>query len=824
MLLKTNLLLSTGFAVAMIAQPAVALAQEQVAPPADADPQAESSAPTAAAASTEAEGIGDIVVTARRVEENLQTTPVAVTAIGERALVEAQVEDVSDLQRTAPGLVISKGTAGTSGFALVSIRGQGNLQPILANDPAVATYIDGVYIARPSTGLTDLQDIQRVEVLRGPQGTLFGRNTTGGAVNIISNDPTDQFEGEVKAELGNYDYRGLSATLNVPLGDNLAARATYSYRERDGFGESIPLNRDIGNIDSHFVRGKIKYDGEGFDITLSGDYNRQKDTGQNIQLAAVNGNLPTFAAFPPAFLAGLRSGIVTRQTFRDNFATGTRPAAGTAVLPADVQALYDDPPFNELEVYGFAALINVELGDFNLKSISAYRHNENQGLNDTDAAPVPLLATFSGSNSRYYSQEFQISGDITDALSFIAGGYYGNEKGTEYSRSQLFGGRLRDSTADLTNKTVGLFAQAYYDISDTVRAVGGFRYTWDSRDSFLHNAQVLGLPFNAPVPGTPTGINCTVTMPDTPPTATECTQTQKADFSYPAWTAGIDWQASDEVFVYAKTSGAAKAGGWNLRAGGLPSFRPEKVKDVELGLKADLFDRRVRFNTALFHTWKSNNQAIVNSFVPGIGVTQFIQNNGKARIYGIENELTVQPYRGLQIAANLSLQDGEYESGTFSETQVIAGSGCPTINGVANSCVVDLSGLPLIQLPKTQFNISARQSFEIGGGELSFQAAYAYVSQQFFNQVRAAPQQPAIVRQQYAEENALGRIPGYGLFNGRIAFVLDEPNIEIALFARNITKKRFLVRTFSDLYRSVGFAAQYAGEPRTYGVSLGYKF
>ena len=170
------------------------------------------------------EGIQDIVVTARRTEESLQTTPIAVTALTPEALATAKVENVVDLQRTAPGLVIGRGSAGGDGIVFVAIRGQGNLQPILANDPAVATYIDGIYIPRPSTGMTDIQDVQRLEVLRGPQGTLFGRNTTGGAINIVTNDPTDQLSGTFKAEFGNYSTLGAQANINVPLAEGLAVR------------------------------------------------------------------------------------------------------------------------------------------------------------------------------------------------------------------------------------------------------------------------------------------------------------------------------------------------------------------------------------------------------------------------------------------------------------------------------------------------------------------------------------------------------------------------------------------------------------------------
>lgn len=762
--------------------------------------------------------IQDIIVTARRTEESLQTTPIAVTALNSEALTTAKVENVVDLQATAPGLVIGRGSAGGDGIVFVAIRGQGNLQPILANDPAVATYVDGIYIPRPSTGMTDIQDIQRLEVLRGPQGTLFGRNTTGGAINIITNDPTDELSGKFKVEYGNYNNLGVQASFNIPLAEGLAMRVSGAINERDGYGNNPNTDRDFADNSSKFLRGKIKYEGNGWDLTLTGDWNRQSNHGQQIALWAFNP-----AIVPAAFQPGLTAGLLSKDHWWENTATGTSTNAGISALPADVQALYGVQPFNKLEVYGFSGTLNVELGGLNLKSITGYRHSMNYGLSDTDGTAVPLLGTYAGSGSYYISQELQISGDITDSLNFIAGAYGGKESGYEFSRSQIFGGLIRDSNADVTNKTLGLFAQAYYELTSNLRAVGGFRYTWDTRDSVLHNAQVLGLPYNVAVAGTPTGINCTVT-PTVPVTATTCNQDQNAKFSYPSWNFGVDWQASDHLFLYAATRGAAKAGGWNLRAGGLPAFAPEKVKDVEAGLKVDLFDRRVRFNTAVFHTWKSDNQAIVNSFVQGIGVTQYIQNNGKVRLWGIEGELTAVPWEGMTVTANGSLQDGKYVKGTFSEIQVVAGSGCTNSAGVTNGCVVDLSGLPLLQLPKKQLNISATQKIPVGSATLAVTGAYAYVGAQHFDAVKAADQASAATKAAYATENALGRVPGYGIFNGRVALQLDDSNIEIAAYGRNIFDKKYLLRRFPDLYRTLGIAAAYVGQPATYGVEATFKF
>lgn len=205
-------------------------------------------------------------------------------------------------------------------------------------------------------------------------------------------------------------------------------------------------------------------------------------------------------------------------------------------------------------------------------------------------------------------------------------------------------------------------------------------------------------------------------------------------------------------------------------------------------------------------------------------MTQYIQNNGKVRLWGIEGELTAVPWEGMTVTANGSLQDGKYVKGTFSEIQVVAGSGCTNSAGVTNGCVVDLSGLPLLQLPKKQLNISATQKIPVGSATLAVTGAYAYVGAQHFDAVKAADQASAATKAAYATENALGRVPGYGIFNGRVALQLDDSNIEIAAYGRNIFDKKYLLRRFPDLYRTLGIAAAYVGQPATYGVEATFKF
>lgn len=801
------------FAATALSAPSLALAQE--AP-----------APTVRAPGATLE---EIVVTARRQEENLQTTPVAVTAMSAEALRQSQVQDITDLQRTAPSLSIATGAPSASGFTFVSLRGQGNLQAVVSNDPAVAIYLDGVYIPRPSQGLTELIDLQRVEVLRGPQGTLFGRNTPGGAVQFITAGPTYDFEGRVHLEAGNYDYIGGGVMLNVPITDSMAARVVYNGRRRDGYGFAAPLDRDIWDQKSDFVRAKVRYDAENWDIMLSGDYNKITDNGQFTALKAYAPELygPGGPFAPFGLGPVLESALHTHEDWYTTFVRGyqlpTNPLFAT--LPAEAQALYTRPLGNTLEAYGFGATVNVDLGFAELKSITGYRYSDSLGVVDTDGTPVPLLTTLAGYRSKQWSQELQLTGDVGERFNYIAGLYYSQEEGFELSRSQTLGflpalpgrpfnGLVTQNLADVENVSTGAFAQGYYSLTDTVRLTAGLRWTWDQRDTVLHNLAVYGLPST-----------CTVT-PDTPGV---CSQTQKAEFDYPAWTLGIDWQVNDELFLYAKTSGAAKSGGWNTRQGSLPAFEPSKAKDVEFGAKGNFLDNRLRTNIALFYQWQTDVQRNAAALTATGATTQYIVNAGNAQVWGIEFEGSAIPWSGMTVNAAVSLMDGEYENNSFLEQQTIAIPnlpGCaPGPGGTSSICTADRSSEKLPQLPNVQFSIGATQNIPVALGTLVLHADYGYVGPQYFNPVTAAFQQPLVTQALYAAENRLTRIKGYGLLNARIALQLDQPDVELALFAKNLTDEEYATRVFSDVYSvGLGFASEFIGEPRTYGVALTYRF
>ncbi|CAN5306636.1 TonB-dependent receptor [soil metagenome] len=784
----------------------------------------------AAQAQPHADQLDEIVVTARRTEENLQSTPVAVTALGAQALERAQVSDVTDLQRTTPSLSIATGAPSASGFAFVAIRGQGNTQALVSNDPAVAIYIDGVYVPRPSQGLTDLFDLQRVEVLRGPQGTLFGRNTIGGAVNILSADPTSEFGGQVRVEAGSYDQWGVAGVVNVPLTDKLSARLTASTSDRSGYGNDIALGRDIGARSSDFVRGKIKYTGDKLQVTLAADWNKIEDNGQFTALKGYSAAFGPTGAFGPFGLSPALNSALHTRGFYDSYGTGYFVPSSNpnfASLPAEVRALYTKPLGNELEAYGASLNASLDLGGVTLKSITGYRFSDTNGVVDTDGSPVPILTTWAGYNSEQYSQEFQLSGAIGDKFTYIAGAYYSDEKGQEFSRSQSFAflpynavtrpyaGFAGQNLADVHNRSTGVFGQGYYQLTDAIRVAAGLRWTWDERDTKLHNFNTWGV-----------ASTCNVATPDV---AGVCTQTQEVKFDYPSWTVGIDWQINPDMFAYVQTRGASKSGGWNTRAGGLPAFRPENVRDIEAGFKATWLENRLRTNVAVFHSWQSDVQRNAAALTPAGASTQFLVNAGDARVYGVELEGAYRPWSGMEFTANVSLTEGEYTNGSFIEQQSVPGigyTGCTIApSGTSSICPVDRNGEELPQLPKIQYSLGATQNLPTSFGGVSLHVDYAYLGKQYFSPVTAASQQPAATQAIYAQANDLDLTPGYGLLNAKFTIQFDATNVEFSIYGKNILGKEYITRALADFYAAgLNFATDFIGEPQTFGASLTKRF
>jgi len=767
-------------------------------------------------------GIAEIIVTARKTSESLQSVPVAVTALDAEDLTSKQVLEVTDLARTAPALTISTGGTGPASIVYLAIRGQAQNSPNSLSDTSVGIYIDDVYVARPIVGNLGFLDMASAEVLRGPQGTLFGRNTTGGALNLKSNRPGDEYEGQLKIGIGDYNQRMIEGIINAPLSEAVGMRVAARYGTRDGYFTNNQIGYPQGSVDKDFVlRGTLVVAPveSNLKLTVIGEFVEYADDGNATAVAAINPGvltLPSYGAFINSEFgrfvtaAQLPAFTAANSDWTDTF---SRPRTG-------------DPEIDKLQNNNSVDAISGTLewdGDaVSVKSITAYRKSFTNDSLDLHGFPTsvnpftPFLpnatsAFVSTYRNKQFSQELQLSGKAGD-LDWQTGLYYFKESGDEQSRAFVLGGVQSARTlSDYSSRSVGAFAQVNYNFTDALRVTGGLRYTWDKRTIDRQSTNNWRLPDNLEV--------CTV-GPNTGLTAAAapCTDPRAASFKYPAWTLGVDYRVSDQLFLYAKTSGASMSGGFNSRFVPAPftqQFNPEKVRDAEFGFKGDFLDRRLRTNMAFFYAKQSNVQRIVNALV-GTTLTQFVTNTGKVKAKGFEFEGTALPWGGMEVTGSVSYLDAKYVRGSRTENQGTA----------AVPILVDRSGEPVTQAPKWTWNIGATQTVATSFGELSFHADYAYISSRAMDAATARTlaqggTQAAI--NATAIGNAASIIKGYGLLNGRIALKFENPDLELALWGRNLTDQAWFTNVFNS-YTGLGATVQYQGAPRTFGATATIKF
>jgi iron complex outermembrane recepter protein len=774
-------------------------------------------------------GLDEIVVTARRAAESLQTTPVAVTALNAEMMINQQVQEVTDLQRTAPSLTLGTGGTGPASIIYASIRGQAQNSPNSVTDAAVGVYIDGVYLGRPIGSNMGFLDVSQVEVLRGPQGTLFGRNTTGGALNITTNRPTGEFEGHVKAEMGNYSLRHIETVINLPIkSDELATRLAVRYNERDGYVETPFYGDDFKDVEkSYSARGSVRYapSEAPFEVFFSMDHEYYEDNGTPTTVVAFNDDARAAPTLPTVAQLFASVGLNPRD-YEGQF-DKTFGFVQTAVKDREVMT-----PSNYHKATGGTLEFKVDLGGADLKSISAYRESTSSNQNDLDGSPVDIISFFSEYHQHQFSQELQVSGDIGKKLHLIGGVYHFQEGGDESSHAHQFGVFIqpllargvdlntvpfsyRDTYSEFDATSDGIFAQGNYQFTEQLRMTAGYRYTRDTRD--IMRAPLANY---VPQPGLP--VSCGLTAAELgfvfPPTfpVSACRVEEEAEFSYPAYLISLDYQLNDDIFLYAKHSRASMAGSLNTREVPPPfnfAVDPETVRDIEIGGKGEFLDRRLRTNVAVFYLEGEDVQRIINAFnSAGTGLTQFNTNTGDTEIKGIELELTALLWEGFELNASASVMDGEYKSGTFLETRGTA----------ANPIIVDRSDEELPRLPDLTYTIGATQTFTLGLGEVSAHVDYAWIDDQALVTTTATPGDTAQAFEDARLVNEYSTIESYGLLNARIGLLLNN-GLEIAAWGRNLTDEEYATNVFES-WTALGFALHNQGNPRTYGASLTYSF
>ncbi len=580
----------------------------------------------AAATAEKSYGLEEIVVTARKMKENLQTTPVAVTVVSSKTLDNLSITNIKEIENITPNLQATSGFSGSATAANFFIRGIGQEDFLSTTDPGVAVFVDGVYMARTVGSAIDTADIERIEVLKGPQGTLFGKNTIGGAINITTAKPDKELRGFVEGTVGNLGRFDGRFMANAPISDKFFVKITGVTRNNDGFDKRIVDGVMLG--DDKTVGGSLQarwVPTEQLDIVLSTDF-----THRRAHIAA-----QTNLAVGPGGLTDVYY-----------FATGVDPLDFTPVSDPVHQSSSGVRPTDNLDVFGASLTVNYDFGDMALKSISAFRRMKADTGTDFDGTPLPINDQLVHQDEKQYSQEFQLS-QQTQKVKWVLGAFYMHEKTNEQIENHFavfylpppFGysapvGTGPTSVANLKTNNFALFGQGSYYLTEKLSLTAGLRWTVEKKNILIVTPFGLGSePIHAP--GDHTWRNLSPKF-------------------------GIEYQASDDFMVYASVTRGFKSGSYNGRTDRSNDFfpyGPEKVWSYEAGFKSEFADKRIRLNAAAFYTKYQGLQLSVAA-TDSRGLPYFpVENAGNVDIKGLEVELQARPVEALNVFANIGLTD-----------------------------------------------------------------------------------------------------------------------------------------------------------------------
>ena len=700
-----------------------------------------------------------IIVTAQRREERLLDVPISLSVLPDTALERLQINDVGALQYAVPNMTATP-WPGTPARTTITMRGQVEPDRFPTVDPAVGVYLDGVYVARMGGANLALIDMERVEVLRGPQGTLYGRNTLGGAINLIPKRPDTTFAAELTAAAGNYDRRDLEAIVNVPLGsDGHAVRVAASHTEHSGYGRNTLLDLDLNEDDTDYLRAQLRLvHADRWDLNFSVDYTR---TLADIGLVTLLATSPTANLFPIA--AGHPD---------DRLENYVDPTART------VQANRGET--GESQIWGASGVLDFEFANFAIKASSAYRSLYTaDGVKDLDGTPYDLLAIAGrGEDQDQWSHELQAYGDaFGERLRWIGGLYY-FEEDANFFEQFLVSQSTTGSSVEIRfagtarNESAAAYAQLVYALSPKLRVTGGVRYNQDRRQLTSNNSHITG------------GIGSCALAPELRDAPDVCRATRpEREFSYSPWTLGIDVIPAPDALLYAKISRGHRAGGYNFRAVtgiSADTFEPEQVTTYEIGTRAELLDDRLRLGLSVYRSLFEDMQ--IRTQVMD-GVVPLTQNAGEARIEG--GELEVEALLGpLRLSGALGITQGEYTR----------------IDPLALDVTLDS---PFLYTPETTVSFAADLPIRTTFGGIDLHADYAWREEQT-----------------YAYWDTLAHQHAYGLLNAMIVARFDATDFELQVWGKNLTEERYIDRSvdFGLLVNAV------PGDPRTYGASLTYRF
>ncbi|MGE4070903.1 MAG: TonB-dependent receptor [Lysobacterales bacterium] len=597
--------LAFALTLALAALPATALHAQEQSAGAEAD-------------KSEAAKLGTITVTARKREETLQEVPIAVTAFSDQKLEDFNVEDLSDLGAQVPNMTIYA-ARGSSSTVTAYIRGVGQSDPLWGVDPGVGIYLDDVYIARPQGALLDVFDVDRIEVLRGPQGSLYGKNTIGGAIKYVSRTLSPDFGGNISLTAGSYNQQDGKFSVNVPLSDSgWVARFAGASLSRDGFGENKFTNQDVSDKEIMAGRFTLGYVGsDSFSMRFTADGIDDASAVRGARMLAANRFAPT--ALPLDDRYDVRNGM---------------------------------PNINDTTMEGYSLTLDFKLNDdWSMKSVSAYRKSDTETNIDFDTLPNIIADVKAFYSDNQQSQEFQFNYDAGGQLSGVAGLYWFQGEAGGTVLNNFFNAVFGNTNGQVDTDSIAFYGEGTWRFNDQWALTFGGRWTSEEKKVDIFNQSFSNATYTVPI-ATVSDLNDSVKFTNFSPKVS------------------IDYQASEDTLIYGLASRGFKSGGFNIRANisavpasGRP-FDDEQVTTWELGAKMAFADQSWFLNAAYFYSDYKDIQLSIFTTIPNSNPPAFFgdfTNAGAGTVQGIELELFGQLSDNWVVQGNLAWLDAEYD-------------------------------------------------------------------------------------------------------------------------------------------------------------------
>lgn len=745
-------------------------------------------------------------------DANIQDTPIAITAFSGEKLEDQGIKEFADLGKFTPGFNIRAGSNNPTALAL-SMRGQVQNDVLATLEPSVGVYVDEMYVARAYGLNAEMMDMSNVQALKGPQGTLFGRNTSAGALLLSTNDAKlGETSGSIKVTYGRFNEWNTTGVINLAVGDNLAIRGALSYGERDGFKTDINTGHKFNGRKAVNGRAKLTWQAnEKMTVQLSGEWWHGKMDGDLRQGLFLGLNPLLFAAVygatqSAAIVGGMQAAADAELVkFKGNpdLVAGT-PASSTPGAPA--QGL-----FNDVKTQTYMAKVKYELGNGELKWITGYRGVQADNLIDLDGFTLPLHFTAGTQDLKQYSSELQYTGSaMNDALKFALGATWFRETGWDRSQSSTFGsGAWTQFRGTIDNTSWGIYGQGSYAVNDAFNITAGLRWSHDRKGV---TSQSGAVPNRGPLTSC-TPVNAALL-------AVDCARGREDSWSNLSYTIGMDYKVTDDVMVYAKHSKGYRSGAQQLRSLTLTDTTPAKPEinnEQEVGIKTEFMDRKVRLNIAGFHNKITDAQRSVILAVGG--TSQTILENASTETWGVEGDLTVTVAPGLDLFANGSLIDPKYTK--YNGFVVVGGVLTPN----------DKSDTRFVSIIEKQFVLGANYEADVGVGLLKLNASYSWLGDMAQDgntlaRYTAPASTPGGQGFTTAQANALldaTTTKAGGFTNARASLAFGpENNYEIAVWGKNVFDVR---RTGYVLFLGgINYVGATWNDPATYGVTVSAKF